>query len=94
MPNRVHNWLNQAVRDLGQAENSRTAGRHQWASPPRSRRRAGKAVHPTMPSGAVAGDEQTVPLEGLPDRHADSGRCCWRSSRRSSDATTPSPWGG
>ena len=31
MPNRARDWLNQARRDLDQAEDSRRAGRHEWA---------------------------------------------------------------
>ncbi|OGF54055.1 MAG: hypothetical protein A2Z21_04445 [Candidatus Fraserbacteria bacterium RBG_16_55_9] len=31
MPNRARDWLNQALRDLEQAEDSRRAGRHEWA---------------------------------------------------------------
>ncbi len=31
MPNRARDWLNQALRDLEQAEDSRQAGRHEWA---------------------------------------------------------------
>jgi len=31
MPDRSRDWLNQAVRDLEQAEDSRKAGRHEWA---------------------------------------------------------------
>lgn len=31
MPNRAPDWLSQAVRDLEQAEDSRRAGRHEWA---------------------------------------------------------------
>jgi len=31
MPNRDQDWLNQALRDLEQAEDSRRAGRHEWA---------------------------------------------------------------
>ncbi|MBN1635652.1 MAG: HEPN domain-containing protein [Deltaproteobacteria bacterium] len=31
MPNRDHDWLAQAKRDLEQAEDSRRAGRHEWA---------------------------------------------------------------
>lgn len=31
MPNRARDWLNQAIRDLEQAEDSRRAGRHEWA---------------------------------------------------------------
>ena len=31
MPNRARDWLRQAQRDLEQAEDSRRAGRHEWA---------------------------------------------------------------
>jgi HEPN domain-containing protein len=31
MPNRARDWFNQATRDLEQAEDSRRAGRHEWA---------------------------------------------------------------
>jgi HEPN domain-containing protein len=31
MANRAHDWLNQAVRDLEQAEDCQKAGRHEWA---------------------------------------------------------------
>ncbi len=31
MPTRAADWLRQAVRDLEQAEDSRRAGRHEWA---------------------------------------------------------------
>lgn len=31
MPNRAGDWLKQALRDLEQAEDSRRAGRHEWA---------------------------------------------------------------
>jgi len=31
MPNRAPDWMSQAGRDLAQAEESRTAGRHEWA---------------------------------------------------------------
>lgn len=31
MPNRSRDWLNQAVRDTDQAEDSRRARRHEWA---------------------------------------------------------------
>ena len=30
MPNRDRDWINQAERDLEQAEDSRRAGRHEW----------------------------------------------------------------
>jgi HEPN domain-containing protein len=32
MPNRAQDWLRQAERDLDQAEDSRAASRHEWAS--------------------------------------------------------------
>lgn len=31
MPNRAGDWFGQAERDLAQAEDSRRAGRHEWA---------------------------------------------------------------
>jgi HEPN domain-containing protein len=31
VPNRAQDWFSQAVRDLEQAEDSRKAGRHEWA---------------------------------------------------------------
>lgn len=31
MANRAHDWLKQAARDLEQAQDCRTAGRHEWA---------------------------------------------------------------
>jgi HEPN domain-containing protein len=31
MPNRARDWLKQALRDIDQAEDSRRAGRHEWA---------------------------------------------------------------
>ncbi len=31
MPNRARDWFTQALRDLAQAEDSRAAGRHEWA---------------------------------------------------------------
>jgi len=31
MPNRSQDWLSQAERDLEQAQESRTSGRHEWA---------------------------------------------------------------
>ncbi|MGH7313884.1 MAG: HEPN domain-containing protein [Candidatus Rokuibacteriota bacterium] len=31
MPSRAGDWLRQAIRDLEQAEDSRKAGRHEWA---------------------------------------------------------------
>jgi len=47
MANRAHDWLNQAVRDLEQAEDSRRAGRHEWAcfAGQQSAEKAVKALH-------------------------------------------------
>jgi HEPN domain-containing protein len=43
MPNRAYDWLKQAIRDLEQAEDSRRAGRHEWACFA-AQQAAGKAV--------------------------------------------------
>lgn len=43
MPNRAHDWLQQAERDLEQAEDSRRASRHEWACFA-AQQGAGKAV--------------------------------------------------
>jgi HEPN domain-containing protein len=47
VPNRASDWLNQAVRDLEQAEDSRIAGRHEWAcfAAHQSAEKAVKALH-------------------------------------------------
>jgi HEPN domain-containing protein len=47
MANRAPDWLNQALRDLAQAEDSRTAGRHEWAcfAAQQAAEKAVKAVH-------------------------------------------------
>jgi HEPN domain-containing protein len=47
MPNRARDWLAQAVRDLEQAEDSRRAGRHEWAcfAAHQSAEKAVKALH-------------------------------------------------
>ena len=47
MPNRSRDWLNQAVRDLEQAEDSRKAGRHEWAcfAAQQAAEKAVKALH-------------------------------------------------
>lgn len=47
MPNRARDWLNQAVRDLEQAEDSRRAGRHEWAcfAAHQAAEKAVKALH-------------------------------------------------
>jgi len=47
MPNRAWDWLNQAKRDLEQAEDSRRAGRHEWAcfAAQQAAEKAVKALH-------------------------------------------------
>ena len=47
MPSRAHDWLKQTVRDLEQAEDSRRAGRHEWAcfASQQAAEKAVKALH-------------------------------------------------
>lgn len=47
MPNRQYDWLNQAVRDLDQAKDSQSAGRHEWAcfAAQQAAEKAIKALH-------------------------------------------------
>jgi HEPN domain-containing protein len=47
MPSRARDWLNQAVRDLEQAQDSQTAGRHEWAcfAGQQAAEKAVKALH-------------------------------------------------
>jgi len=47
MPNRSRDWLSQAQRDLEQAEDSRRAGRHEWAcfAAQQAAEKAVKALH-------------------------------------------------
>src|SRR3972149_7250503 len=47
MPNRARDWLNQATRDLEQAEDSRRAARHEWAcfAAQQGAEKAVKALH-------------------------------------------------
>ncbi|HEX30102.1 TPA: HEPN domain-containing protein [Candidatus Poribacteria bacterium] len=47
MPDRSRDWFNQAVRDLEQAEDSRRAGRHEWAcfAAQQAAEKAVKALH-------------------------------------------------
>jgi len=47
MPNRAHDWFNQATRDLGQAEDSQRAERHEWAcfAAHQAAEKAVKALH-------------------------------------------------
>ncbi|MBC8394134.1 MAG: HEPN domain-containing protein [Deltaproteobacteria bacterium] len=50
MPNRSSDWFNQAVRDLGQARDSKQAGRHEWAcfAAQQAAEKAVKALHLCM----------------------------------------------
>lgn len=47
MPNRARDWLDQALRDIEQAEDSRRAGRHEWAcfAAQQAAEKAVKALH-------------------------------------------------
>ncbi len=47
MPNRAKDWFEQGVRDLQQAEDSRRAGRHEWAcfAAQQAAEKAVKALH-------------------------------------------------
>jgi len=47
MPNRARDWLNQALRDLEQAADSRQAGRHEWVcfAAQQAGEKAVKALH-------------------------------------------------
>ena len=47
MSNRAHDWLKQGIRDLEQAEDSRRAGRHEWAcfAAQQAAEKAVKALH-------------------------------------------------
>jgi HEPN domain-containing protein len=47
MPSRASDWFNQAVRDLEQAQDSQTAGRHEWAcfAAQQAAEKAVKALH-------------------------------------------------
>ena len=47
MPNRDRDWIHQAKRDLEQAEDSRRAGRHEWAcfAAQQAAEKAVKALH-------------------------------------------------
>ena len=47
MPNRAPDWMNQALRDLAQADDSRAAERHEWAcfAAHQAAEKAVKALH-------------------------------------------------
>ena len=68
MPNRARDWLKQATRDLEQAEDSRRAGRHEWAcfAAQQAAEKAVKALH--LHSGQEAwGHVVARLLQELPD---------------------------
>lgn len=50
MPNRAGDWLNQSLKDLEQAEESRRIGRHEWAcfAAQQAAEKAVKALHLKM----------------------------------------------
>jgi HEPN domain-containing protein len=50
MANRAPDWFNQALEDLGQAEDSRAAERHEWAcfAAQQAAEKAVKALHPYL----------------------------------------------
>lgn len=79
MANRSRDWLNQAVRDLEQAEDSRRAGRHEWAcfAAHQAAEKAVKAVHLHLGQEAwghvVARLLQELPLP-LPEDLVEKGR--------------------
>lgn len=68
MPNRARDWLNQALRDLEQAEDSRQAGRHEWAcfAAQQAAEKAVKALHLHMGQEAW-GHVVAMLLRELPD---------------------------
>lgn len=72
MPNRAHDWLNQAKQDLEQAQDSRTAGRHEWAcfAAQQAAEKAVKALHLARGQEAwghvIARLMQELPLRGHP----------------------------
>lgn len=69
MPNRSQDWLNQAVRDLEQAKDSRESGRHEWAcfAAHQSAEKAVKALH--LHTGQEAwGHVVAMLLQELPEQ--------------------------
>ncbi len=68
MSNRAHDWLNQAVRDLQHAEESRASGRHEWAcfAAHQAAEKAVKALHLHMGQEAW-GHVVAKLLQELPD---------------------------
>jgi HEPN domain-containing protein len=79
MPDRSADWLAQAIRDLEQAEDSRQAGRHEWAcfAAHQSAEKAIKALHLHLGQEAwghvVARLLRDLPLE-VPEEIVDRAR--------------------
>lgn len=78
---RAHDWLSQAERDLDQAEDSRRAGRHEWAcfAAHQAAEKAVKALHLSLGQEAwghvVAKLLQELPPEvSVPDDLVEKGR--------------------
>ncbi len=81
MGNRARDWLNQAKRDLDQAEDSRQAERHEWAcfAAHQAAEKAIKAVHLQHRQEAwghvIARLVEELPeAAGVPDDFVDKGR--------------------
>jgi HEPN domain-containing protein len=73
MPNRSLDWLNQAIRDLEQAEDSFKAGRHEWAcfAAQQAAEKAVEALHLHLGQDAW-GHVITRLLKELPDEYQPS----------------------
>jgi HEPN domain-containing protein len=69
MGNRSHDWLKQAQRDLEQAEDSKAAGRHEWAcfAAQQAAEKAVKALHLSFGQEAW-GHVIAKLLQELPDK--------------------------
>ena len=81
MPSRARDWLAQAERDLEQAEDSRRAGRHEWAcfAAHQAAEKAVKALHLHLGQEAwghvVARLLRELPARaGLPEALVEQGR--------------------
>ena len=73
MPNRAGDWLNQALRDLEQARDSKEAGRHEWAcfAAHQAAEKAVKALHLRRGQEAWGHVVVRLLLELPPDVRAD-----------------------
>jgi HEPN domain-containing protein len=80
MPNRANDWFLQARRDMEQALESQSAGRHEWAcfAAQQAAEKAVKALHLSLGQEAwghvVAKLLKELPLENLPDGLIDKAR--------------------